>query len=158
MNIAYSCNDYYVPQTGISMISLFESNRDADELCVYFIAKDVSAGNIKMLQAIADKYHRGFIVVPFEQIAYDLLLSSTGRHIETIYSKIFFSRIEGLDKVIYLDSDTVVVGSLADLWEDNLDGCYLGVVETLATKYHKELALPKGDRFFNDGMAVVNVD
>ena len=69
----------------------------------------------------------------------------------------FFSRIDGLDKIIYLDSDTVVVGSLRELWKEELSGYYMGVVETLPTRFYKELDLPKGDRFFNDGMAICNV-
>lgn len=157
MNIAYSCNDYYIPQTGISMISLFENNRDVEQICVYLISKDVSEKNVSQLKSIAEQYHRDFREVKFDEIAYDLKLSNTGRHIATIYTKVFFPRIEGVDRMIYLDSDTIVVGSLKELWEDNLDGVYMGVVETLPTKFYKELGLPKGDRFFNDGMAVCNV-
>lgn len=157
MNVAYSCNNYYIPQTGISMISLFENNKDVEEICVYLISKDVSESNVTLLRSIAENYHRSFIEIKFDDIAYDLRLSNTGRHIATIYSKVFFSRIEGIDKMIYLDSDTVIVGSLKELWEDNLDGYYMGVVETLPTKFYKELELPKNDRFFNDGMAICNV-
>ena len=47
MNIAYSCNDYYVPQTGISMISLFENNKEVDDICVYLISKDISKENVE---------------------------------------------------------------------------------------------------------------
>lgn len=158
MNISYSCNDHYVPQTGISMISLFENNKDVDEITIYLISKDISVENIDVLNGICDRYHRRLIVISFDEIAYDLKLSDTGRHIETIYTKVFYSRIQGLNKVIYLDSDTVVVGPLKDLWDDNLDGYYMAVVETLPTRFYKELGLPKGAPFFNDGMAVCNVE
>lgn len=158
MNIAYSCNDYYIPQTGISIISVCENHKDVEDLTFYFIAKDVAADNIQTLREICGKYDRAIIVIPFEDIAFDLNISSVGRHIETIYSKVFFSRIENVDKMIYLDSDTVVVGSLKELWNEDLEGFYMGVVETNPTKLSKELGLPKGDRFFNDGMAIVNVD
>ena len=157
MNVAYSCNDYYIPQTGISMISLFENNKDVEEICVYIISKDVSKTNIDVLRKIAVFYHRRFVEVKFDSIAYDLNLSNTGRHIATIYSKVFFSRIEGVDKMVYLDSDTVVVGSLKELWDEKLENCYMGVVETNPTKFWRELGLKKGDRFFNDGMALCNV-
>lgn len=157
MNIAYSCNDFYIPQTGISMISLFENNKDVDSICVYLIAKDVSANNTCILRSITESYGRQFICVNFDDIAYDLDLSNTGRHIATVYTKVFFARIKGVDKMIYLDSDTVIVGSLNDLWEDNIDGYYMGVVETFPTIFYKELELPKGDVFFNDGMAICNV-
>ena len=84
-------------------------------------------------------------------------MTNIGRHIETIYSKVFFSRIDGLEKVIYLDSDTVVVGSLKELWSEDLNGYYMGVVETYPTSFYRELGLPQGERFFNDGMAICNV-
>lgn len=158
MNVAYSCNDYYIPQTGISMISLFENNRDEEDICVYLISKDVSKNNVDTLKQIADSYGRQFKEVLLDDIAFDLNLTNTGRHIETIYAKVFFSRIEGVDKMIYLDSDTVVVRSLQQLWNESLDGYYMGVVETNPTKFYKELGLPRGERFFNDGMAIVNVD
>ncbi len=158
MKVAYSCNDYYIPQTGISMISLFENNKDVDDICVYLISKDVSEINSRILKEIAESYNRRFVEVRFDDIAGDLNLSSTGRHIATVYTKVFFPRIEGIDKMIYLDSDTVVVGSLKELWEDDLDGYYMGVVETHPTRFYKELGLPQGERFFNDGMAIVNVD
>lgn len=158
MNIAYSCNDYYIPQTGISMISLFENNKQIEDICVYLVSINVSEHNIEILRGIAKDYNRTFIEIKFKDIAYDLVLSATGRHIESVYTKVFFSRIVGVNKMIYLDSDTIVAGSLKELWEDSLDGYYMGVVETNPTQYYKELELPKGERFFNDGMAIVNVD
>lgn len=157
MKIAYSCNDFYVPQTGISIISVCENNRSVDDIIFYFIAKDCAEENICILRSIAESYGRKFVRINFEDIAYDLKISFIGRHIETIYSKVFFSRIEGLEKVIYLDSDIVVVGSLQELWEENLNNAYMGVVQTFS-KEKRHLGLPEDYKFFNDGMAIVNVD
>lgn len=157
MNIAYSCNDYYIPQTGISIISLCESNKSADEINIYFIAKDCSKENISILKEITESYGRNFIEILFDDIAFDLNISNIGRHIETIYAKVYFSRIEGLDKVIYLDSDIVVVGNLQPLWDMDLTDSYMGVVQTFSKVKH-QLGLPENHKFFNDGMAIVNVD
>lgn len=157
MNIAYSCNDSYIQQTGISMISLFENNKDVDNINIYLISKDINENNIELLCSISDKYQRNLIVIKFEDIAFDLKLSSTGRHIETIYSKVFFSRIKGLDKVIYLDSDTIIVGSLEGLWNMPLFDVYMGVAETLPSPFREVLQISEDEPSFNDGMALVNV-
>lgn len=157
--VAYSCNDTYIPQTGISLISLFENNKDVDEIIIYFISKGVSDNNKKILQEICDKYSRKLSIFEFDDIAYDLKLTSTGRHIETVYTKIFFSRIPNLDKIIYIDSDTIVNGSLKDLWGMDLTDKYMGMVETYTgDEAKKTLAMPKGTPFYNDGFAIVNVD
>lgn len=157
MNVAYSCNDYYIPQTGISIISLCENNKAVDDLVIYFIGKDVSHDNIQILRRLTENYNRKFVYVDFDSIAYDLKISAIGRHIETIYTKIFFTRIEGVDKMIYLDSDIVVNGSLQSLWDDDLSDVYMGAVQTFS-KVRSKLGISESEPFFNDGMAIVNVD
>ena len=157
MNIAYSCNDYYIPQTGISIISLCENNKEAKDIDIYFIGKDVNPDNVSLLRSIAEGYGRHFFYIDFDSIAYDLNISAIGRHIETIYAKVFFTRIEGVDKIIYLDSDTIIDGSLEPLWNDDLSDVYLGAVQTFS-KMKKQLGMAESTPFFNDGMAIVNVD
>jgi lipopolysaccharide biosynthesis glycosyltransferase len=159
MKVAYSCNDYYIPQTGISIISLCENNKKADEIVIYLIGKDVSSENINILRTIVESYDREFVYMDFDSIAYDINISAIGRHIETIYAKVYFSRIPNLDKIIYFDSDTIIDGDLTPLWNINLDECYLGAVQTLCdSRIKNELGLNKESPFFNDGMAIINVD
>ena len=158
MNIAYSCDDYYVEQTGISIISVCENNKEVDNIRFFLISKNISKDNINCLEKICNQYGRELKVINFSDIAYDLDITAIGRHIATIYAKVYFPRIEGIDKLIYFDSDTVITGSLKDLWDINLDGCYLGAVETFAKKSIREkLGLPVDAPFFNDGMVIENV-
>jgi len=158
INIAYSCNEFYVPQTGISMISVFENNKDIDEINIFFISKDVSEDGIQVLKDICETYGRNLLLVPFESIAYDLNITSTGRHIETVYAKIFFSRIEGLNKILYLDSDTIVVGDLTELWNTDLSDFCMGMVETPSDRSRSVLNINPLNQFFNDGVVLVNVE
>ena len=158
MNIAYSCDDHYVEQTGISIISVCENNKDINSIVFYLISKNISNGNIELLDQICGRYKRELRVINFNDLAYDLDISSIGRHIATIYAKVFFSRIDSLDKIIYLDSDTIITGSLKELWDTNLDECYIGAVETFVKKEtRQQLGLPLDTPFFNDGVVIENV-
>ena len=159
MNIAYACNDGYVMQTGISLISLFENNSHFGEIKVFIISSGISQSNLDILKSICDDYNRKMVVIKFKDIAYDLCISSIGRHIETIYAKVFFERIGEVDKIIYLDSDTIVADKLDDMWNINLEDFFMGMVQTTSgTDAKKMLGIPKETPFFNDGMAVVNVN
>ena len=159
LNVAYACDNGYIPQTGISIISLFENNTDFDEIQIYLISKDISESNKEIIYNICAKYGRSLKIIEFEEIAYDLNISQIGRHIETIYAKIFFSRISGVDKMLYIDSDTIINGSLKKLWQENLEGFYMGMVETYTGgDAKKSLGLPINSKFFNDGVAIVNVE
>lgn len=159
LKISYSCNDGYVMQTGISLISLLENNKNFENITIYLISKNISNENIEVLKNISSQYHRKLIIINFDDIAYDLSVSSVGRHIETIYTKIFFSRIPDLDKVFYIDSDTIVTGSLSGLWDIDLDGYYMGMVETYTGNEARiQLGMHDKSPFYNDGVALCNVE
>lgn len=157
LNVAYSCNEAYIHHTGISIISLLENNKDFETIRVYFIEKDVSSCSIEILHNIVESYNRKLIVVPFDEICYDLEIKDTGRHIETIYAKLYFSRLQDIDKILYIDSDTVIVGSLQSLWEINIDNYLLAGVETYTVDVKRELDLSANENFINDGIAFLNL-
>ena len=58
MNIAYSCDNAYIEQTGISLISVFENNKDEKEIVVYLISKGITKENIEILESICKSYNR----------------------------------------------------------------------------------------------------
>ena len=37
MNVLYQFNEKYAPYAGVSITSLFENNKNADEICVYIL-------------------------------------------------------------------------------------------------------------------------
>ena len=158
LNVSYACNDGYIMQTGISLISLFENNRHFDEITLYMISCGISQDNLNIMESICNQYDRKVKVINFKDIAYDLNISAIGRHIETIYAKIFFERIENVDRIIYIDSDTIVTGKLDGMWQAELTDSYMGMVETFTGRREKpKLGIPSDSPFYNDGMAIVNV-
>lgn len=157
LNVAYSCNEGYVPHTGISIISLLENNKSVDTIKIYFIEKDVSKDSLELLKRIAYNYGRQLIIISFSDIAYNLKVENCGRHIETVYAKLYFGNISGVDKLLYIDSDTVVIGSLVELFQTNMESNLFGLVKTITKDSVLKLGLEKSDPFYNDGIALVNV-
>ena len=103
MNIAYSCDEMYIPQTGISILSLLENNKEIDHINIYFIEKEVSNISINLLEELVKSYGRKLIVISFNELCIDLKINNLGRHIETVYAKLFFSSILEINKIIYID-------------------------------------------------------
>ncbi|MPQ46457.1 hypothetical protein GCQ56_05490 [Marinifilum sp. N1E240] len=157
MNIAYSCNDAYIQHTGISLISLLENSKEVETINIYFIEKDVSSSNLFKLNEIVNSYKRKLIVIPFYDICFNLKINALGRHIETIYAKLFFSRIEGIDKILYIDSDTIINSSISEFWGIELSNNLLAGVETYTVDAKKQLNLSKSDKFINDGVVLINL-
>jgi len=156
VNIAYSCDENYIQHTGISIISLLENNKDIEKITIYFIEKDVKESSIKLLNDIVNSYNRDFIVIPFNKLCSALDISSIGRHIETVYAKLFFGNITDVEKILYLDSDTIVNGSIKHIWQINLKHNYFGCVKTTTRNRMQVLGMKMNDDFYNDGVALVN--
>jgi lipopolysaccharide biosynthesis glycosyltransferase len=156
MKIAYACDDNYIVHTGISLLSLLDNNKEVEDLTIYLISVNISEDNVLKIQSIVDEYKRKLVVIPFKQLSPNLKLSNLGRHIETVYAKLFFGNIEEADKIIYLDSDIIINDSLQEMWEEDLGDNYFGLVKTITKDYCHALGLSRKDVFYNDGVAVVN--
>lgn len=157
LNIAYSCDEMYIAHTGISILSLLENNKDFEAITIYFIEKDVTPESLELLRKMIEGYNRKLEVISFYDLCSGLKINTLGRHIETVYVKLFFSRIPDIDKIFYIDSDTIINGSLKSLWDIDMSNYLIGGVETPTVGAKKELELVRSDKFINDGVALVNL-
>lgn len=67
-----------------------------------------------------------------------------------------------LDRILYLDCDTLIVDSLLPLWETDLQTFYVAAVQNLiepalATRHHA-LGIPPSQTYFNSGVLLMNLD
>lgn len=67
-----------------------------------------------------------------------------------------------LDRILYLDCDTLVVDSLRPLWETPLAGLLVAAVRNviepkLATRHHA-LGIPEDQPYFNSGVLLMNLE
>lgn len=58
LNVLYQFDNNYVPYAGISMLSLFENNKEIEELNVYCAAMEVAGAQITLLNEMASEYSR----------------------------------------------------------------------------------------------------
>ena len=69
-----------------------------------------------------------------------------------------------LERVIYLDADTLIIGDLARLWRERFDGYAAGAVLDLfptfldAIEHLHELNLPAATPYFNTGVLLINLE
>lgn len=116
VNIAYVFDDNYAAITGVSILSLFENNRDLDEIHVYCLTPGLNDENIEKFSQLAQQYEREIEVVDISQKMLDFRSLGFEAHNMSFvsYSKLFCVDYvpDYVDKLIYLDSDTVILGSI----------------------------------------------
>ena len=152
INIAYAPDDKYINQTVVSMQSAIEHNKDVEFIILYSTLTDES---IKKLQSVGGILR---LIKMNESLFSDLTLS----HWVTVQA---WFRIKlpdvcpDLDKILYLDCDTLVRGNLDELFELDLSGKYLAGVKDVwgVSKYVKRLNM-KSPVYINSGMLLFNCD
>lgn len=158
--VAYACDDNYVEQTGISICSLLDNNTKDTKIAVYFVDMGVSEENLHILRELTEGYSQEFIPVSFGDIAWNLNATKGTRHILSVYAKMFLHRIDNkLDRILYIDSDTIICGSLRDLWNTNMDGMCIAASKTVCSKKNKRLLGLEEDAIcVNDGIVLMNLE
>ena len=66
--------------------------------------------------------------------------------------KVCYAELLDCDRVIHLDADTIVNGSLKEMYDTDLKGKWFGMVEEKNGRYH-----PFGEKYYNAGVFVLNL-
>lgn len=163
MYVIYHSSDSFAEVTGVSIASLFANNKDADNIHVLYIEKDMREENKKKLRDLADEFGREleFMPMPDWSKKIDLQLeSSKSGWLGMGYNRLFLTEYipEEINKVLYLDSDTIIEDSIRSLWETELDGYYMAGVDDCLSRYYRSLVgLSDEGVYCNAGMLLINL-
>lgn len=166
LNIAYTTNDAYAKCTGISILSLFHNNQDATSINVYVFITDMSEVNQKRIMKIAMRYKRNIEIIDINT-KLNKLASELGfekmRGSYNTYVKLFVSHwIESVDKVLFIDADTLVVGSVSNYFNEELGNNIIaavpdaGIYDKISEVESDEL-INIGKKYFNAGVMLLNL-
>lgn len=164
----------YSKFTGTSMLSMFDNTTAA--ITVHILHDNtLTADNRKNFQIVADNYKQNVNFYNVEKLCADKIAefrTKMGRIMKTQYSIGTLYRFaitdllpEELDKVIYLDSDTIVNLDIAALWQIELEDHPLAGVSEQANgvnvKHYFALCregIVAEDKYFNAGVLIMNLD
>ena len=162
LNVLYQSNDYYAPITGVSATSLMDNNQDLDEINIYLLNDEISKENIEKFKEACDDYRRNLIIIETQDILKKLrdeLKVSPFKGTYTTYFKLISVKALKLptDRVLQLDGDTVITGSLLELCHMDLDGYVLAATyDCLWNGYKALIDIPETDKFYNGGVLLIN--
>ncbi len=164
MNVAYHLTDNYAKISGTSIVSLFENNKDVDEINVYLIENGFTQKTKDKFTELADKYGRKIFFIPLPDLngeGYDLgLVSIKKKWMFDSYSRLFLDRLlpEDVNRVIYLDGDVLVLDSLKSLWEMDLQGkCCAACMDCVSESYYKLFKIKTENRYCNSGLILMDL-
>lgn len=163
INVAYCSSDLFSEVCAVSIVSLFENNKHLEEINVYILEYKITEKNKKRFKEMANKYGRNIYLIQMpdpaeffhdDRFNFDTVGRTFGR---MIWGDILPKHVT---KLISLDSDTMILGDIGELWNYNIDGrpiagvddC-MGAVAMVKTQHLKE-----DTPHCNAGMYLIDLD
>lgn len=160
MNVVFSSDDNYARHAGISITSLYENNQNTEEINVFLIDDYISNENHQRLDSIAHRYGREISYIPFANYKKNLQLNNKWELPISAYARLFVAEMvpADVDRLLYLDCDTVICDSLQELWNTDLHGNTIGAVEDVAScVFREETGIAEPFRYFCSGIILIDL-
>ncbi len=158
MNIVYACDDKFAEIMGISMISLFESNKEVPEIKVYVLDGGVGDENREKIFSVGRRYGRVIKFIGASEFLKSEMRQERGSSstFSRLYLTEFFS--PQTEKLLYLDCDIIVLGSLEGLYGTDIEGLYgAGVGDCVSGGHRRAVGLMGESVYVNAGVLLVNL-
>ena len=159
MNIVFSSDENYAMQTCVSIVSMFENNKDVQAIRVFILANGITDDSQDKIREVARNYNREVIFIDFTPYIQDLLSKTQTDEIST-FARLYIPSVlpEDCHRVIYIDCDTLVCGSLKEMWETDLESkTTAGVLDTMAPYYKKAIDLEEDADYVNAGVLLIDL-
>lgn len=160
--VVYCSSDLFSEVCAVAMTSLFENNQHFSDITVFVIDDEISDKNKNRIKSIADKYSRNVVFIPLP-VASEFYgderfnLKSLGH----TYARMILGDVipKDVERIISLDSDTMVLDKIDDLWNTDMgdhpiagvDDC-MGKVALVKTQH-----LPADCAHCNAGMFLIDL-
>ena len=163
LHVMYAANDKYAPFLGVSVFSLLENNKDINNITIYAVLDNVSEKNRDRLSEMVKEFGRELVIVDAAEFNDTMVRLGVPKYrgsYTTHFRKFFHLFMDdSVKRFLYIDSDTIVPGSLKPLLElDMGESVGAVVMDSLANKYKLLLGFKPEDVYFNAGVTLIDVD
>lgn len=164
MNIACATDANYIIHCCVMLTSFFENNRKGHH-SVFLLSEKLPEKALMQVKTLVESYKATFTYCPINpDILSECPIKSSDHLTIATYNRLFMADLipASVEKILYLDCDIIIKGSLKKLWNIAIDdnhviaamdemGCCLNDV-------HQRLNIPESSGYFNAGVLLVNLD
>ena len=161
MNIVYTLNDKFVPQVAASICSICENNKE-EKITFYIISLNIEKYNKQNLSKLVEKYKNDIKIIELENLEkfFNVDIDTKG------WNKIVLARLildslipQSIGRILYLDGDTIVRGSIKELYNIDFEGKIIGMSIEPTIEKERIKILNLGDNLYcNAGILMIDMN
>lgn len=161
MHIVFCLDNYYIPYCATTIASIIDNNQ-AERITFHLFVDEITDANRVMMQEWFVKQDGKDILFYdlSEDDFKDFPVGNAYINLTTYFRLVIQDKLPDIDKVIYLDCDTIVNGSLKELWNTEMgDYAVAGVRDRVndSIRLYNRLRYPIHDGYINAGVLLINL-
>ena len=165
MDVVFNVDNGYVRHLCVTILSILDKNPN-DDIAFHIITCELSKENREYIFSLLVEYHAS---VRFYDVDINTLkkfsvgkLTGNPNISYAAYLRLFIPNLlsQNIDKVLYLDCDIVVIGSLFELWNKDICQYCLAALDDYGNAQKsgaERLGLESGFKYFNSGVMLINL-
>lgn len=163
IHILCATDDGYIPYYGIMLTSLFETNRD-EHFYVYLLSSGLKKKSIDLLTSLFTKYGNTLYCINVDESQLSKCPIRPGDHVTLVtYYRLIAPQLlpKYINKILWLDGDIIVNGSLLELWNTSLCGKAIAAVPDeshFKDEIYQRLGLSRRIRYSSAGVLLINLE
>ena len=168
-----AADDNYAPFVATTMASILKNTKSHID---FYVLSDGITDKNKAKIANERKWFKNFSLrfVDLDSDKLQEIFKERGHISRAAYARLFIPELDvskNIKKAIYLDSDVIVKSDIIQLYNENLDGKIVGIVddnydsvryfdhrERENNVFFKEFNIPKEHVYFNSGMLLIDME
>ena len=131
MNVIYGSSNEYAPYCGISVLSLFENNKDSEKIDVYIVDDNISEENKSKFYEIEQQYNRKITFLDRSKEIEELKKLTPGAdHKGSNYQllRVTPNIFPDVNRILSLGSDTIINGSIKEMYNTDMSNHVIAIV------------------------------
>lgn len=159
--VVFATNENYAPYAGVAICSMLENSSEKNFYDVYVFHTGLSDKTTENFEKLSRKNCRVTCLDVNSYIDAEIPLYENFHFSKEMYYRILIPTIlPQYDKVIYLDSDTVILGDIDELFDTDTEGCAVcgvnDVMHSVSKEYVKNVLGLNPDRYINSGVLIID--
>ena len=162
MNILTSVNKKYIRQLNVLLNSIAYSNKE-EKFNIYVLNKNLDKDDLENITVNLDSKNFSVIDVKIPDSEIDTFPVIEKRYPVEIYFRLFASDYlpSDIDRILYLDCDTVVINDLNELYNMDFEDNYYIAATHISKVLHKfneiRLNIQENEPYVNTGVLLINL-
>lgn len=164
IEIACNIDKNFIEHCAVTLVSIYENNKRGD-IRVHIVSPgDLGKGRAMLERLTADYGNKICFYEPRAEMLEGFTIKKFGKRITlATYYRLMLAELlpASIDRVLYLDCDIVVRGSLEEFWNTTLEGRSAACIKDIGSdelSRYDILKYPAEDGYFNAGVMLVNLD